>query len=476
METSRERKVLIVDDDPLIVEMSAALLASEGHSTRQARTGLEACETVRSWHPDVILLDISLPIMNGIEACMRIREMQLPHRPSIIMISSISDKAIIADTLLKGADDFITKPFIKIELSARVAAQIRLVDMYKSLDADRRNLKAVLEVTNSIGSSLNTASVLSTIVGRVAEITSAIRCSIVLISTNNDGYVLASHENPELRDLKIDLSKYPEIQQVMKTKKPLALNDIALDPIMSGVQPLVSDLKGMSVLVLPIITNEEVLGTLFLRARRLTEGFSSEEISICQIIANASYNAIRNARLFETVVTEREILREISITDQLTGLYNHNFFFGRLEEEFDRAVRYENNLSLLMIDIDNFKGINDRYGHLVGDKVLSGMSELIKKCVRKSDLVARYGGEEFSVILPQTPLDGALTEADKIRASIAEHSYGGVINEKVTVSIGVAALPHKTIVEPVDLVNIADRALYRAKGSGKNRVLTEQTN
>ncbi|MFQ5465414.1 MAG: GGDEF domain-containing protein, partial [Thermodesulfobacteriota bacterium] len=190
----------------------------------------------------------------------------------------------------------------------------------------------------------------------------------------------------------------------------------------------------------------------------------------CQIVANASYHAIKNARLYEEVSREKEYLKEVAIRDQLTGLYNHNFFYSRFEEEFERAVRYETSLSLLMLDIDDFKRINDTYGHRVGDIALKEIAAIIMKGVRKTDVVARYGGEEFAVILPHTMLKGALEEAERLREMIASHSYAGLSRDRITVSIGVASYPQKGAMNSGDLVNYADDALYKAKAGGKNTV------
>ncbi|MBI5237380.1 MAG: GGDEF domain-containing protein, partial [Deltaproteobacteria bacterium] len=218
------------------------------------------------------------------------------------------------------------------------------------------------------------------------------------------------------------------------------------------------------------VFNEDVLGTLFLRTRKNKNGFSRKELDFCRIVANASFHAIKNAKLFERVTKEKEYLKELAVKDQLTTLYNHNFFYSRLEEEFDRSVRYETHMSIIMMDIDNFKQINDTYGHRVGDIVLREVGALIKKGVRKTDIVARYGGEEFSVILPQTAIKGAAEEADRLRQLIESHAYAGLAKENITVSLGVASYPHKDIMNSGDLVTAADDALYKAKHEGKNMV------
>lgn len=465
-------RVFIVDDDLMIKVMLEDILHAHGYQTYHASNGREAVRLVKEHTPEIILMDIVMPEMDGIAACKAIRSMTLPIRPSIIMISSKSDKDAIVEALEKGADDFITKPVDDMELIARIKAQSRISSFYHEIYEDKKDLETILDITKAISSMLKTEEVLYTIVKRVADITCAVRCSIVLIGKESVGYVLASHESPTIKKIKLDLNKYPEIREVLRSKKAVVVEDIPKHPLMAEVKDLVKDLDKMTVLVLPIVWEEEVIGTLFLRTRRFGRGFAEREINLCQIIANSAYHAIKNARLFEEVSKEKEEMKTLAITDRLTEMYNHNFFYTRLEEEFNRAIRYETPISLIMIDIDDFKKINDTHGHRTGDQVLKEVADMIKRHVRKTDIVARYGGEEFSVILPHTNLDGAEEEAERIREAISSHTYANLTKETMTVSLGVVSYPSgKTMLNAGDLVNLADTALYEAKRSGKNRVM-----
>ncbi|HLA51404.1 MAG TPA: diguanylate cyclase, partial [Thermodesulfobacteriota bacterium] len=466
-------RVLIVDDDLMIKVMLEDILHAHGYQTYHASNGREAVRLVKEHTPEIILMDIIMPEMDGIAACKAIRSATtLPIRPSIIMVSNKSDKDAIIEALEKGADDFITKPVDNMELIARIHAQSRTRGFYREIYEDKKNLEMILDVTKTISSMLKTEEVLYTIVKRVADITGAVRCSIVLISKEDIGYVLASHESPTIKEIKLDLNKYPEIREALKSKRPVVIEDISRHPLMAEVKDLVKDLDRMNVLVLPIIWEEEVIGTLFLRTRRLGKGFTEKDINLCQIIAQSAYHAIKNARLFEEVSKEKEEMKTLAITDSLTEVYNHNFFYTRLEEEFNRTVRYETPISLIMMDIDDFKRINDTYGHRTGDHVLKEVADMIKKLVRKTDIVARYGGEEFSVILPHTNLLGAEEEAERIREAISSHAYANLTKETITISLGVVSYPSgKTIMNAGDFVNLADTALYEAKRSGKNKVV-----
>ena len=168
----------------------------------------------------------------------------------------------------------------------------------------------------------------------------------------------------------------------------------------------------------------------------------------------------------------RSKLERFAITDYLTGIYNIRYFYNRIEEEFSRAARYKLPLSCIMFDIDHFKEINDTYGHRVGDIVLREFARIVKMHTRRSDVFARYGGEEFILLLPQTPEQGAVAEAERLRMFVNEHRFN-VIKKKIgiTVSIGIACCPHKEITNYDDLINTADNAMFIAKNRGRDQIV-----
>ncbi len=164
-----------------------------------------------------------------------------------------------------------------------------------------------------------------------------------------------------------------------------------------------------------------------------------------------------------------EQMETLSIHDSLTGVYNRRYFNMRLEEEAERAKKFSLKFSLLMIDIDHFKKVNDTYGHLVGDAVLREVAQKLQSCLREIDFVARYGGEEFVVILQETDKDGALFVAERIRSAIGAKKIRAFDEQLlITVSIGMVVFPRHTTY-PELLIEVADKALYKAKKSGRNR-------
>jgi len=176
------------------------------------------------------------------------------------------------------------------------------------------------------------------------------------------------------------------------------------------------------------------------------------------------------SELYDDLLRKEAELEQLAITDALTGLYNRRFFTSRLAAEVGRARRYGRTLSLVMLDLDNFKEINDQRGHQFGDHVLAEVGKILTTNVRASDIVCRYGGEEFAVLLPETGPEQAGQAAEKLRTRLKEHFQGGDDSLAATVSLGVASYPSPGVADENDLVKRADAALYEAKEQGRDRV------
>ncbi len=215
------------------------------------------------------------------------------------------------------------------------------------------------------------------------------------------------------------------------------------------------------------VFDHESMMVLFCTSAADIEELTDDDRLIIYAVASEMVVAIDNSRLYK-------LTRQLSITDELTGMRNYRFLQQRLNEEVSRAVRYEKNLSLLMLDADDFKGFNDRYGHIAGDVALSELAAVFGSVLREIDVVARYGGEEFAIVLPETDATGAFVAADKIREAVATHLFADAEGRRcctLTVSIGVATLPTYAS-DQESLLRVADDALYRAKNAGKNQVRT----
>jgi len=219
-----------------------------------------------------------------------------------------------------------------------------------------------------------------------------------------------------------------------------------------------------SVMIVPMVAHGKTIGILTAESSK-TGAFGEKDQNMLTVVARAAGMSLENAMLHHK-------MEELTITDELTGVYNYRYFAEKLKEEQRRAARYDLPLSLIMLDIDWFKKFNDTYGHEVGNIVLKGITNVVKKCIRDVDILCRYGGEEFVVILPQTPQIEVTPIGERIRQQIYEANFGSgenISQLKVTVSVGISSFPENG--KPYDeLLSITDNALYRAKGSGKNKV------
>ena len=182
---------------------------------------------------------------------------------------------------------------------------------------------------------------------------------------------------------------------------------------------------------------------------------------------------LRIKRLQDELNEKNRELERLSISDGLTGLFNHRHIHGLLDEEYERANRSGDSLTLAMFDLDHFKSVNDNYGHQSGDRVLQQFADILRNTARDIDRIGRYGGEEFMVILPETELREGAVFVERVRREVARHEFliGREEPLRMTVSAGVSTYPHEMVGSPETLVRLADEALYAAKAAGRNRVL-----
>ena len=264
----------------------------------------------------------------------------------------------------------------------------------------------------------------------------------------------------------------PAVAALERAGRPVTFEH--LEDALAEPTPLLARLADLGAsLVAPLPGNRRLVGLLAVGPRREGERYRGEEIELLDLLGRHAALAFENARLFESATFE-----------SLTGLLRREAILDRLASELERAQRHSRPLTVGMADLDHFKRVNDRHGHLAGDSLLRRIGETLQDCLRNADAVGRYGGEEFLLVLPETDLDGAHVAAEKMRAAVeqtslplgAEAAQGeGREEASVTVSIGLASLDELAVegyrhVTSQDLIAAADRALYRAKGGGRNRV------
>jgi len=298
--------ILIVDDVPANIQFLGKLLKDEGYKIAPAPNGQKALEMIPKMRPDLVLMDVMMPEMDGFEACSCMKASAEMKDIPVIFLSARSESEDVVKGFKLGAVDYIQKPFNAEELIVRVRNHLELV-----------------------------------------------------------------------------------------------------------------------------------------RSRRLIIHYMDE------------------------MGRQNALLEELSITDSLTGLYSHSHSIERLHQEAANAKRYETPLTMMMLDIDLFKAVNDTYGHVAGDEVLKGVADIISSNVREGDIAGRYGGEEFILVLPNTPLDGGLAIAERIRRRVEENRWQ-IEELKITLSGGIKSLEDEN---PTELIIRADSNLYAAKEQGRNRII-----
>jgi two-component system cell cycle response regulator len=449
-------RVLVVDDVDLNVKLLEAKLTSEYFEVLTATNGPSALEIAEAETPDIVLLDVMMPRMDGFEVCRRMKANPRTTDIPVVMVTALSDVTDRLRGLDSGADDFLTKPVNDIALFARVRSLVRLKRMMEELrlreevcgrfsatESDEiaaEEVKAgqILLVEEPGFAASRIVDTLSSVASKVQRASSCAEAQDML--DDSIEMMIASLSMSDGDALRL-VAQWRANETSRRLPILLIADDGDLPRLAKGL-----DLGADDYVVRPIDRNE-------LLARVRTQ--------------------VRRRRLQERLRQNYQRSLSLALTDELTGLYNRRYVVAHLNELIDR-VSESNSFAMAIFDIDHFKQVNDRYGHLVGDEVLRELAARAERQVRNVDLVGRWGGEEFIVVMPETSLSNATAVAERLRAAVADEFFS--ISEapgklSVTISVGVAVTtdPQDTI-EAV--VKRADDALYDAKNSGRNRVVT----
>jgi len=288
--------------------------------------------------------------------------------------------------------------------------------------------------------------------------------SLYILDETNNILHLHKHNHPFLINKIVSLNKTPTPLMVMavRSKELILVPDIDTHkkPIIKKSQRAFADnYQTNNCAVVPLICQDRVVGVLNLADKMDGNGFESEDIALIELFSQLIGASIGNIKLFER--TQRQ-----AITDGLTGLVNHKTFYEVLEKELWRSRRYGGQISLIMVDVDNLKKINDVYGHRAGDKVIKEISKRINKCIRQIDTAARYGGDEFAIILINTSIIDASVVAKRMLDTVSKTPTSWN-NEEIALSISVGLCQYDAQATPEDITGRSDQALYLAKQAGK---------
>ena len=291
--------------------------------------------------------------------------------------------------------------------------------------------------------------------------------SLYILDETNNILHLHKHNHPFLINKIVSLNQVPPSPMVMavRSKELILAGDIDTHkkPIIRKSQrAFAGNYKTNNCAIVPLVCQDRVVGVLNLADKTEGDSFDCEDIALIELFSQLVGASIGNIKLFEKIQRQ-------ATTDGLTGLANHKTFYEILEKELWRSRRYGGQISLIMVDIDNLKKINDAYGHRAGDKVIREISRKVKECIRQIDTAARYGGDEFAVILPNTSLIDAIVVAGRMVDAV-EHSPTTWKKEQIALSISVGLGQYDADTNPEDITSRSDQALYAAKQAGKNTV------
>jgi two-component system cell cycle response regulator len=449
-------QILVVDDVPANVKLLEAKLSNEYYSVVTATNGFEAIQAAITHKPDLILLDVMMPEMDGFECCQKLKTMAETSHIPVVMVTALSERADRVRGLEAGADDFLTKPINDVALFARVKSLVRikmLLDELRLRDLTGVQMGAVEDGKTAFSADVSGSRifVIDDDAVQVRKITTCLSADYVVESTSNpatchnvavggnfdlfivagtmidaDGLRLASQlkSYEETRHTPIIMLAEEEDQRLILKSLEMGMNDYV---------------------IVPIDLNE-------LQARVKTQ--------------------IRRKRYQDALKSNYQQSISMAITDGLTGLYNRHYLNTHLDNMVRDALVNNRPLTMMVMDMDHFKKVNDTYGHDVGDQVLKQLSAVISQTVRSADLAARFGGEEFVVLMPSTRIENARDVAERMRQHIeltpfkVSHEVGQI---NKTISIGMSTLNHLGD-SSESLLKRADEALYRAKHNGRNRV------
>lgn len=452
-------RILVVDDILPNVKLLEAKLKNEYYDVISAYSGAEALEKIKSEKPDIVLLDVMMPEMDGFEVCRRIKADPLTEHIPVVMVTALTDTADRVTGLEAGADDFLTKPVNDVSLFARVRSLVRLkmtMDEWRS----RENTATTLGVLDEGGAKdipQDPATILiiedqDFEANKFKETVESEGHTAIVASDPMEAMGIINNHDFDVIMVSLDLDGEAD-DDGLRYISHLRSNDKTRSvPILMVTQDDSAKIaRGLEIgahdyVVRPVDRNE-------LKARLKTQ--------------------IKRKRFQEKLKSNYEVSLSMALTDTLTGLFNRRYLNVHLEKLLKGDEKKP--IAILLFDIDHFKAVNDTYGHGVGDEILKGFSNRIRGRLRTFDILSRTGGEEFVAVLVDVPMERACYIAERLRRSVAEDPFPASTDEgelSITTSVG-AIYVSEDVLSVDEAVDRADKLLYEAKETGRNRVVFE---
>ncbi|TSD85120.1 PleD family two-component system response regulator [Mycobacterium sp. KBS0706] len=445
-------QVLIVDDIEANAQILSIVAQDQYYAVLTARNGIEAIACAQNWQPDVIILDVMMPELDGYETCRRLKADERTMHIPVVMVTALDGAAEKLRGLECGADDFLTRPIDTETFLARVKGLVRLKQLFDEWRARHETTRALglaPEPLDRVEVSGTRALIVDDWDLGAASVEKALaEDGVQTVRAANEEEAIAIGASHPLSLIVINLSMrgFEPLRLASRLRANVASRDI---PLLLIAEPDHRDLvlRGFDLGVNDWISRPLNPNELRVRAR----------------------NQIRRKLYQDRLRSALDGALKMALTDPLTGLYNRRYFMRHLEGVL--SARQLANVALLMIDVDSFKIVNDRFGHQAGDAALELLGERLRLEARAVDLIARLGGEEFAVVMIGAGLNEVAATAERIRAKLAAEEFAPAPESAfpLTVSIG-AAVAQACDISMDKLMRAADRALYLAKARGRNRV------
>jgi two-component system cell cycle response regulator len=449
-------RILVVDDIEANVRLLQAKLEAEYYEVLTAEDGPTALAVAAAEKPDIVLLDVMMPGMDGFAVCRRLKDDAETRHIPVVLLTALDGRADRVAGLEAGADDFLTKPIDDVMLFARVRSLTRLkavIDELREREASGRRMGVIAGVASRLGGTGGRILIVDDHERQAQRVCSELAIEHrPVVESSPENALLAARGPVDLIIVNAAAKGFDGLRFAAQVRSDEATRTL---PILAIVD---FDERARLVKALEIGVNDV-----------LPRPIDPQEL------AARVKTQIRRKRYTDYLRDNLDQSLELAVTDQLTGLHNRRYMESQLDALVRRAVLGGSApVALLVIDIDHFKKINDSFGHGVGDEVLREFAVRLASNVRAIDLPVRFGGEEFVVVMPETEIADAHRIAERIRLHVAGSPFRVLDGEElltVTISIGVAASVADDT--PLKLVKRADEAMYEAKAHGRNRVIAK---
>ena len=443
-------RILVVDDQAANVRLLEARLQAEYFEVCTATNGADAIAVAKAEQPDLILLDVMMPVMDGYDTCSRIKDDPATRHIPVVMVTALDQREDRIRGLEAGADDFLTKPINDVSMFARIRSLLRLKEVLDELRY-RESSSALAGISGDVQDDIDAPArvvVVSADPRATCRFAAALPSKAEILETHDPAEaIIAARNDADLLIVDLTSPGYDGLRLCARIRSDAATRQL---PILAVVRPadVQQAVRALDLGVNDIIQRPVDAGELAARSR----------------------TQLRRKRYADQLRSHLDEGMEMAVTDALTGLHNRRYISSRLRQAMDSASNGGAPVSLLLADIDHFKHINDTYGHDAGDRVLRDFSSRLQTGLRALDLAARYGGEEFVVVMPGAGLAEARIAAERLRSSIDGSGFdlSDGTSVPVTVSIGIAQAHRGEALDA--LLRRADEALYAAKTAGRNQV------